>query len=170
MAEILDKKGLTEAEFLRQYDPDKYPKPALTADIAVFRKNGDLPEILLIKRGGHPFLGRWALPGGFAEQNEALENTAARELVEETGVTNTDMTLVGVYSSPGRDPRGWTVSAAYTALLPDGESAVAGDDASALRWFPLERNNEGNWILREPDSLAFDHDRIIADAIRVMFG
>ena len=84
MPQLLDKKGLTEEEFLRQYDPDKYPKPSLTADIVVFRERGGAPEVLLVRRGGHPFLGRWAFPGGFAERNERIERTAERELMEET--------------------------------------------------------------------------------------
>ena len=178
MPQMLDKKGLTEEEFLRQYDPDKYPKPSLTADIVVFRERGGAPEVLLIRRGGHPFLGRWAFPGGFAERNERIERTAERELREETGVTGADMTLVGVYSAPGRDPRGWTVSAAFTAVIPDAE-ARAGDDAADVRWAPLERDARGVYRLRPDDGLtpdgrgcvlAFDHDEILADAIRRVYG
>lgn len=178
MPERLDKKGLTEEEFLRQYNPDKYPKPSLTADIVVFRERGGAPEVLLIRRGGHPFLGRWAFPGGFAERGERIERTAERELAEETGVTGAGMTLVGVYSKPGRDPRGWTVSAAFTAVIPDAE-ACAGDDAAEVRWAPLARDTQGVYRLREDDGLtpdgrgcvlAFDHDEILADAIRLVYG
>ena len=131
MPELLDKKGLTEEEFLRQYDPDKYPKPSVTADIVVFRERGDTPEVLLIRRGGHPFLGRWAFPGGFAERNERIERTAERELMEETGVTGIDMKLVGVYRL--RPDEG---------LTPDARGCV----------------------------LAFDHDEILADAVRRIYG
>ena len=169
MPELRDKKGLTEEEFLRQYDPDKYPKPALTADIVIFREGEGGPEVLLIRRGGHPFLGCWALPGGFAERNEPLESTAARELLEETGVTGAELRLTGVYSAPGRDPRGWTVSAAYTALIPKETEALAGDDASELRWFPLRPTAAGDLQPEGIDRLAFDHDRILADAVSVWF-
>ncbi len=181
MEQKLDKNGLTEEEFLRGYDADRYPKPALTADIVVFREvpGSETPEVLLIRRGGHPFLGRWALPGGFAERNETLEETAARELREETGVTDTALRLVGVYSTPGRDPRGWVVSAAYAAVVSEAE-AQAGDDAAALGWVPLEKDASGR--LRpacgaagpETDAsgrcLAFDHDRILSDAVRQIYG
>ena len=170
MPQLLDKKGLTEDEFLRQYNADKYPKPSVTADIVVFREHGGTPEVLLIRRGGHPFLGRWALPGGFANKNEPLESTAARELREETGVAGADLTLVGVYSAPGRDPRGWTVSAAFAAKVPYDTRAEAGDDAADLRWVPLTVSSDGLLHPDVPEPLAFDHGEILADAIRAVFG
>lgn len=94
-----DKNGLTEEEFLKSYNPDKYPKPSLTADICIFA-HSDVTEILLVKRGGHPYIGKWALPGGFANKNEPIEKTASRELKEETGIEGVSMKLVGVYSQP----------------------------------------------------------------------
>lgn len=169
MPELRDKKGLTEEEFLRQYNPDKYPKPSVTADVVVFRRGEEGPEVLLIRRGGHPFLGRWALPGGFAEKNEPLEVTAARELSEETGVRSAALRLVGVYSAPGRDPRGWTVSAAFTAIIPADAGAEAGDDAAALQWFPLKQTADGLRLDGEILPLAFDHEQILADAICTVF-
>ncbi len=169
MPELRDKKGLTEEEFLRQYDPDKYPKPSLTADIVIFRRSAGGPEVLLIRRGGHPFLGCWALPGGFAERSEPLESTAARELLEETGVTGGGLRPVGVYTAPGRDPRGWTVSAAYTAMLPEGSAAKAGDDAAELRWFPLRPAEESRLYPAGVEKLAFDHDAILTDAVAIWF-
>lgn len=166
MTEAIDKKGLTEEQFLQQYNPDKYPKPSLTADIVAFRKEGDAIKVLLVRRGGHPFLGYWALPGGFAERNETLEQTAARELAEETGISNVMLTLIGVYSAPGRDPRGWVVSAAYAALIPDQREAAAGSDATDLCWVPL-RYSAKNSVVLPPDigRLAFDHNRILEDAL-----
>ena len=166
-----DKNGLTEAEAIARYRAKNYPKPALTADIAVFaRMEGDW-RLLLIQRGGHPCLGCWALPGGFAEQGETIETTAARELEEETGLTGLALQLVGVYSAPGRDPRGWTVSAAY-AVGVDGAllNARAGDDAAQARWFELTRDEAGNVmpVLPEGEALAFDHAQIVADAARAI--
>jgi len=119
----LDSNGLTEEQFLEGYNSDKYPKPSLTADIVVFkvREGEEFPEVLLIRRKGHPFIGCLALPGGFSEPGETIETTAARELEEETGVKGIGITLVGIYSKPGRDPRGWTVSAAFTAKVKEGE-------------------------------------------------
>ena len=167
-----DAKGLTEAEFLRQYNPDKYPKPSLTADILVFRKKTDSTEtdLLLIRRKGHPFIDHWALPGGFAERGEAVECTAARELEEETGVTGLEMKLVGIYSRPGRDPRGWTVSAAYMALVSEDQvKPVAGDDAAKVCWAKVSLEH-GTVQVRINDvcindKLAFDHYEIISDAV-----
>lgn len=168
---LRDAKGLTEEEFLSQYNADKYPKPSLTADVVIFRihEDGRSPDVLLIRRKGHPCIGRLALPGGFAERGETIETTAARELEEETGVTGMDMKLVGVYSKPGRDPRGWTVSAAYTATVRDGEiRPVAGDDAREVCWVSAQMEDcqlilcaEGKCV---NDELAFDHYEIITDA------
>ena len=168
----LDAKGLTEKEFLKQYDPDKYTKPSLTADILVFREKQGSPDsdILLIKRKGHPFIDHWALPGGFAERGEAIEHTAARELEEETGVSNLKMELVGIYSKPGRDPRGWTVSAAYMAVVTDKQvKPVAGDDAGKVCWAKVSIKHGTAQISINDicinQELAFDHYEMISDAI-----
>ena len=165
--ELRDKNGLTEEEFLAAYKQKNYPKPSLTADIAVFRKDDDgACELLLIRRGGHPYLGCWALPGGFADRGETIERTAARELEEETGITGLELSLVGIYSAPGRDPRGWTVSAAYATVLDEGMiPATAGDDAAEARWMEVR---DGKPLLPEGERLAFDHAEIIADAWRTL--
>ena len=154
---LTDRNGLTEAEAIEQQKAHNYPKPSLTADVAIFVRG----RLLLIRRGGHPFLGCWALPGGFAEPGETIEQTAARELEEETGLTGADLHLVGVYSAPGRDPRGWTVSVAYAARLDDA-TPKAGDDAAEAAWFAVEN---GTVALPEGEKLAFDHAQIIRDAI-----
>ena len=135
MDELRDKKGFTEAEAIALYRTKNYPKPALTADIAVFAEGGKGVKVLLIRRGGHPYLGCWALPGGFADQGETIEQTATRELEEETHLTGLPLQMVGVYSAPGRDPRGWTVSVAYAARAAMGRlHAVADDDAAEAEW------------------------------------
>ena len=162
MKELRDRNGLTEAEAIARYRQKNYPKPALTADIAVFEESGEGLKLLLIRRGGHPYLGCWALPGGFADQGETIERTAARELEEETGLTGLPLRLVGLYSAPGRDPRGWTVSAAYTVRVEPGRCrAIAGDDAAEARWFVVK---DGTVCLPEGERLAFDHAQIISDA------
>ena len=166
---VRDKNGLTEEEFLKQYDPGKYTKPALTADTCIFRGG----EILLIRRGGHPCLGQWALPGGFAEPGEELWQTSCREVMEETGIAIDRPSLVGVYSKPGRDPRDWVVTVAYqTDVTGQGILAKAGDDAREACWFEiLEDLRTGAYkflcgeILLEEADLAFDHYEIISDAI-----
>ena len=106
MSELRDKRGMTEAEAIADYKRHNYPKPALTADCAIFARRGEGWQLLLIKRGGHPYLGCWALPGGFADEGETIEQTAARELEEETCLSGIPLKLVGIYSAPGRDPRG----------------------------------------------------------------
>lgn len=171
MSELRDKRGLTEAEAIARYRAKNYPKPALTADIAVFARRENRWKLLLIRRGGHPFLGCWALPGGFADQGETIERTAARELMEETGLEGLEMKLVGVYSAPGRDPRGWTVSAAFAVRVEAGQlRAVAGDDAAEAGWFDLVSSPDGTMMpaLPEGEQLAFDHAQIVADAARML--
>ena len=170
MSELLDKRGLTEAEAIAAYRRKNYPKPALTADICVFARSGEGWKLLLIRRGGHPFLGCWALPGGCAESGETIEATAARELQEETGLTGLPLRLVGVYSAPGRDPRGWTVSAAYGTRVEARLDAVADDDAAAAGWFDVALPGEGpaTVVLPAGQRLAFDHAEIIADAAALL--
>jgi 8-oxo-dGTP diphosphatase len=133
-----------------------YPRPMLTADVVVLADASEDARVLLIQRGNPPFAGSWALPGGFVEEGEQVADAVPRELVEETGlkVDPGSLELLGVYDTPGRDPRGWTVSVVYIARVP-AESTVAGaDDASDARWFKLE----------ELPELAFDHALIVADA------
>ena len=170
--ELRDKNGKTEAEFLASYNSDKYPKPSLTADVAVVAKDGEKRRLLLIRRGGHPFLGKWAVPGGFAEKGERIEETAARELSEETGITGLPIRLAGVFSKPGRDPRGWVVTVLFTAEVEYGQvAAKAADDAADAKWFevcsesPLRLEADG--ICLSAEDLAFDHAEEAAAALAV---
>lgn len=132
-----------------------YPRPALTTDIAVFRRVDQALQILLIQRKAPPFQGDWALPGGFLDPDETLDACAARELSEETGLSGLDLHAFANFSAPGRDPRGWTVSAAYLGLATDGLQAKAGDDAQSLAWFPADNL----------PPLAFDHLKIVSRAL-----
>lgn len=137
-------------------DTDSHPRPALAADVVAFRFRSDL-EILLIERGRAPFLGAWALPGGFVDPGEAPEKAAARELAEETALQPDELRVLaalGTYGEPGRDPRGWVVSAAYVALVGPDAAIRAGDDATRAAWHRIDALPE----------LAFDHARIIEDA------
>ena len=174
MSEIRDKNGLTEAEYLKTYDPDAWKKPSLTADICIVAKKDGEESILLIRRGNHPFIGKWALPGGFSEEGERIEETAARELQEETGIEMAakELDLVGVYSKPGRDPRGWTVTAAYLAVVdPEEVRPIAGDDAADAGWFTVIKDDAGMRFKNGEteitmEDLAFDHEDIVSDALR----
>jgi 8-oxo-dGTP diphosphatase len=129
----------------------RYLNPALTVDAVAIR--GD--RVLLVRRGHPPFRGRWALPGGFVEQREYVELAVVRELREETGLTARSVRLLGVYSGPDRDPRKPTTSVAF---LVRGLSGVlrGADDAADARWIPFQ----------DARPLAFDHDRILGDALR----
>jgi 8-oxo-dGTP diphosphatase len=129
-----------------------YRNPALSVD-AVWIRGG---SVLLVRRGRPPFKGRWAFPGGFVEYYETVEEAIQREVREETGLEIRPVGLVGVYSGPDRDPRHPTTSVVFFVTgaprLPEG-----GDDAAEARWVPL----------RDAHGLAFDHDRILADARRL---
>ena len=128
------------------------PVPAVDLLIEIDAPDGR-PALVLIERR-HPPLG-WALPGGFIGIGESAEQAAAREAHEETGLRVSLLRLFGVYSEPGRDPRGSTLSVVYVARA-EGR-AQAGDDATAVRVVPLAEL---------PEKLAFDHRRIIADYMR----
>ena len=128
--------------------------PALTVDCVLLDARG---WVLLVRRGHAPFKGRYALPGGFVELGETVEEACRRELREETGVRANRLRLIGVYSDPGRDPRGHSCSAAFLARVRRAR-AKAGDDAAAVEWVE-------HWS-RLP--LAFDHAKILADAQRLL--
>lgn len=128
--------------------------PALTVDCVVLDRQ---QRLLVVRRGNPPFKGMYALPGGFVDIGEAVEDACRRELLEETGVRAGKLQLVGVYSDPKRDPRGHTCSVAFLTRI-QRASAKAGDDAAAVEWIE-------NWSRAE---MAFDHARILADAKRML--
>ena len=130
-----------------------YKSPSITVDCVVFDERDCL---LLIRRRNPPFAGQFALPGGFVDYGETTEAAARRELLEETGLRARDLRLIGVYSDPKRDPRGHTISIAYLAAVEDG-APTAGDDAAEAQF-------RADW--RELD-LAFDHNGIVRDAVRL---
>ncbi len=142
--ELRDKNGLTEAEFLASYQVGDWPHPSVTADVLVFaREKGEL-KLLLVRRGGHPHLGKWALPGGFAEPGETIEQTAQRELQEETNLKGLDLVPVGFFTDPGRDPRCWSMTRAFMVLVDAVPPQVrAGDDAQETGWFKVDTRRAG---------------------------
>ncbi|RLD43747.1 MAG: NUDIX hydrolase [Bacteroidetes bacterium] len=133
----------------------KYPRPALTVDAVVFRKTPSKTEVLLIQRKNPPFQGEWALPGGFVDMDETLETAVARELFEETGLTNILLKQMHAFSTPGRDPRGHTISVVFWGILEDDQTAKAGDDAQYADWFDLNKLPK----------LAFDHQDVVEMAM-----
>ncbi len=130
-----------------------WPRPMVTVDIAVFHPFDDKLHILLIQRGIEPFKGCWALPGGFVEMDEELDDAAARELAEETGLHNIRLEQIYTFGGIGRDPRGRVISILYMGIVKaDVPELHAGDDASDARWFD---------ICRLPEKIAFDHRKVI---------
>lgn len=138
MNELRDKRGLTEAEFLAAYDPSRWERPSVTVDMFCYCRENR--SVLMVKRGGHPFIGKWALPGGFLEPDETAEQAVRRELMEETGVNADAIIQLRAFSDPHRDPRTRIVTVAYIAVLDRLPDARAGDDADDAKWFALERN------------------------------
>lgn len=135
-----------------------HPPFAVTADLVVLTLAGDTLCALLVRRGVEPFLGGWALPGGFVRPDEDLDTAARRELAEETGLApgTVHIEQLAAYGSPSRDPRMRVVTVAYLALAPDLPVPRAGTDAAEAQWTPVRELAGG---------LAFDHDRILADGL-----
>ncbi|MDR9456211.1 MAG: NUDIX hydrolase [Salegentibacter sp.] len=127
---------------------------AVTVDIVAFCNSNNKINVLLIKRKNDPFKGQWAIPGGFVDENENLENAAKREFAEETGIKVRTIEQVRAFGTPGRDPRGRTISIAFLCWIDCEENLVAGDDAVEAKWFKLD----------ELPDLAFDHIEIIKAA------
>ena len=134
----------------------KYPRPAVTADCIVITREAE-PKVLLIQRGGEPFKGAWAFPGGFMDMDETTEQCAIRELEEETGLRVSDIKQIGAYSKVERDPRGRTITVAYLAIIDEPIAVTGQDDAAKAEWWPVDAL----------PPLAFDHDEIMADAMEL---
>lgn len=139
----------------------KPPAVAVAADVVVLVPGEDSDQVLLIRRANPPHQGRWAIPGGFVEVDEDLDEAAARELFEETGVSVPTDSLVqlGAFGTPGRDPRMRVVSVVYVVRLDQPTQPAAGSDAADAEYVPT------NQVLSDPDSLAFDHHRILTEAV-----
>lgn len=132
-----------------------YPHPAVTADVALFTIQDERLQVLLIRRAQAPFSGAWALPGGFVEPEECLEDCALRELREETGVAGVYLEQLYTFGNPARDPRERVISVAYYGLAPVSSiDPQAGSDAGQVGWFDVD----------ELPELAFDHVDIVAKA------
>lgn len=127
----------------------RYPHPAVTTDCVVFGFDGVKLNVLLIERGGEPYKGSWAFPGGFLNIDEDAPDGARRELQEETGLTVTNIEQLGAFARPDRDPRERVISIAYFTLTRITD-VVGADDAARARWFPIN----------DVPPLAFDHRQI----------
>ena len=158
-------------EWYKAHEEGKYEKPSMTADIAIFSVFGENPydledtgekklRLLLIKRGNHPCKDMYALPGGFVDPNETIDEAAERELKEETGIECGFLEQIRTFSTPGRDPRGWTMTGSYLALIDASKYKIqAGDDAKEAVWFEvsMKKDNEGRWDLQLRNGDEFLH-------------
>jgi 8-oxo-dGTP diphosphatase len=153
-----------------EFDSTKFERPSLTVDVVVFSMRDFALQLLVIKRGIPPFKGRFALPGGFVLPRETVEEAAARELEEETGLSGLYLEQLYTFSEPDRDPRGRVVSVAHLALLPSDkiDTVRGGSDAREASWVPIAdavgKTSDGKKFL------AFDHDRIAAMALARLQG
>jgi 8-oxo-dGTP diphosphatase len=133
-----------------------YPRPMVTVDAVVFRKNETSNEVLLIKRGHYPYEGMWALPGGFVDMEETLEEAIVRELEEETGLKDIKLEQLHAFSEIHRDPRGRNISINFWGIADGTNTKVTGgDDAADAQWFPINKMPE----------LAFDHKKVVELAL-----
>ena len=198
MSDKRDKNALTEKEFLEQYTDEVYEKPSVTVDILVLTVDESISKlkVLLVEREEHPFLGCYALPGGFIRPDETAYQAAARKLQEETGLKDIYLDQIYTFTRPGRDPRGWVMSIAYLALVPEPIEGKAG-----AKWFDLDikqgriklSNKEAfsditygikdetfkngrityeNWVAGKvsEDGISFDHIEIIIESILKLRG
>ena len=145
----------------------EYPPIAVTADVVLLTVRAGRLAVLLIERKGEPFQGGWALPGGFVEHDEDLDEAARRELAEETGVVVAPSAIEQLrsYGTPGRDPRLRTVTIAYVGFTADNETAIAGDDAADARFWAVDDLAIAGIGSDDGLPLAFDHAQIVADGV-----
>jgi 8-oxo-dGTP diphosphatase len=134
-----------------------WPRPMVTVDAAVFTFSGDKARVLLINRGNEPFKGKWALPGGFVNMDEELEDAIVRELAEETGLAEVRLEQMRTFGTVGRDPRGRQITIVFMGIATEGQDKIkAGDDAAQAQWFDIEKL---------PENMAFDHNEVVRFAI-----
>lgn len=134
----------------------EWPRPMVTADAVVFAADSNGVKLLLIKRKNEPFKGQWAIPGGFVEMDEELQDAAKRELAEETSLTGVELEQMHTFGTIGRDPRGRQITVIYMGQArPDQMAVKAGDDALEAKWFDID----------DLPKMAFDHDEVAKMAI-----
>ena len=135
-----------------------WPRPMVTVDAVVFTYRDDKAKVLLINRKDKPFKGKWALPGGFVEMDEELEDAAARELAEETGLAGVQLKQMHTFGKVGRDPRGRVISITFMGIANEEQTKIkAGDDAAEAKWFDIDKL---------PNNMAFDHNEVLKFAMK----
>ena len=146
-----------QVETAETYDVTRYERPSVTVDVVIFTLKERELHVLLVKRRRWPYDGHWAIPGGFVEMSESLEQAARRELEEETGVHDVYLEQLYTFGDPGRDPRTRVISIAYIALIgADTQQLRVSDESTDVSWFPVREL---------PGPLAFDHNKILHFAL-----
>lgn len=147
----------SEKEFLKSYDIHEFDIPLTSVDMSIFTIKDEFLQVLLVKRAQHPALGKWALPGGFVDlkKDKTLDDTARRKLLEKTGVDTPYLEQVASFGSAKRDPRGWSVTVAYFALISSEDITLESNESSdEVAWVPIDR-------VKNEFKLAFDHQDIL---------
>lgn len=153
------KKTQTEAEFLKTYDANAFERPNVSVDTVIFTVSAGQLQVLLVQREHHPCQGLWSLVGGFidVQKDKALIDTAKRKLAEKTGVKTPYLEQFGSYGNKARDPRGWSVTTVYFALIPaDSITLRSGQGATDIKWATVKDG-------KVRDKLAFDHAQILSE-------
>ncbi|CAI1060183.1 NUDIX hydrolase [Serratia fonticola] len=150
----------TQAEYLKNYDPRLFPSPLVTVDNVLFTVHGGKLCVLLAKRANHPFLNQWGLPGGFIDlqRDTSTQATAERKLREKTGVVPPYLAQLASFSGPERDPRGWSLTTVYFALIAHADCQPHIADVNDVAWVPLDN--------LQTQQLAFDHQTIVEAALQ----
>ena len=198
---------MTEKEFLQEYDISQFDRPSVAADIAVLAIRSEYTDnyrreankklsVLLVKRGAYPYKDKWALPGGFLQQNETLEECAVRKTIEKTGVDPVSVMPTGVFSELDRDPRTRVISHAFVSVLTEDVDIKSTGEAGETKWFDVEFTREGEsctlrlrsdnitietimkrsshkfgnyrYTYISGDKLAFDHSLILAASLSAL--
>ncbi|WMW80304.1 NUDIX domain-containing protein [Undibacterium cyanobacteriorum] len=158
-------KQQSEKEFLKNYNIHDYEVPLTSVDLVIFTVREERLHVLLVKRADHPFMGQWSLPGGFIDvhKDKNLEATALRKLKEKTGVKAPYLEQLQGFGSKTRDPRGWSSTFVYFALIPsDLVELSQGSAVDAVQWFPIAQD-------QPLPHLAFDHTEILEVALQRLY-
>ena len=198
---------MDEEQFWATYDVNAFERPSVATDVVVLsmfeeqnenhRKDSQARlHLLLVKRGEHPYMNDWALPGGFLRPTETVEECAVREIREETNLSLSTLIPIGTFSEPERDPRGRVISLSFASVINEKTAVMSGSDAIATDWFTLDyefvgdvirfrltngevtlsaelirtKTSYGHTLFKEVsnDGIAFDHDKIIAMAVMAL--
>ncbi|MCR5447757.1 MAG: NUDIX hydrolase [Solobacterium sp.] len=161
--EKVNAQGLTEKEFLEQYDDSVFRHPSNTVDMVLMTVSEGQLKLLLIRRGNHPWIGQWALPGGFVDFDEDLDDAVLRELKEETAIDEEFyFTQLYTFGSADRDPRTRIISTMYLALTDESNirKSKAGDDAAETGWFTVKRTVTSQDDGHQTSVLTLDKDDV----------